>query len=254
MIDFHSHIIPAVDDGSKDIEMTMNMIQNAINEGTEVICATPHFIYGECETSLKDYNIKLQQIIERSSLDIKVAAGVEVYINPDLPQIFKEKKIWGLNGGKYILIELPMEQFPIYTEKVFYDLRLLGLVPVLAHPERNMAIHKNLELLIDLVEQGNLAQMNSGSLMGLYGGEIKRQAEKLLKMNLIHMLGSDAHNDGKRNTFLSEAYNKVKELNEPLYNWILQNEKNIVNGLDVQCLDVKNEITKKKSFWNIFKK
>ncbi|MDT8716513.1 protein tyrosine phosphatase [Clostridium sp. 19966] len=254
MIDFHSHIIPAVDDGSKDIDMTMNMLENSIKEGTEIICATPHFIYGECETSFEDYNTKLNQILGRCSSNIKVVSGVEVYINPELPTLFKENKIWGLNNNKYILIELPMEQFPIYTEKVFYDLRLLGLVPVLAHPERNMAIHKNIELLINLIEQGNLAQMNSGSLMGLYGGEIKRQAEKLVHMNLIHMLGSDAHNDGKRNTYLSEAYFKVKELNEQLYNWICDNENNIISGLDVECLNIK-EITKnKKSFWSIFKK
>lgn len=87
-----------------------------------------------------------------------------------------------------------MLDFPIYTEKVFYDLRLMGAIPILAHPERNLRIMKNPELFISLVEQGNLAQLNAGSLLGKYGTDIKKCAEKLVARNLIHIVGSDGHN------------------------------------------------------------
>jgi protein-tyrosine phosphatase len=143
MIDFHSHILPGVDDGSKDFETSLKMIRNSIDEGVECICATPHFIPEEHEITREIYNLKLEQLKCSTIGDhIQVISGLEVYINPTLPKLYKENKIWCINDKKYMLIELPMNQFPIYTEEVFYELRILGVTPILAHPERNIEIIK----------------------------------------------------------------------------------------------------------------
>ncbi len=77
-------------------------------------------------------------------------------MHPNLPKLYKEKRIWGINDSEYLLIELPMGQFPMYTEDVFYELMLLGVKPILAHPERNIKIMKDHDLIINLINQGVL--------------------------------------------------------------------------------------------------
>lgn len=249
MIDFHCHILPGVDDGSVNIEMTKEMIDNSLNQGVEYLCATPHFITEESEITLEAYKEKLQFVKD----NIEIIPGLEIYIDPELPKLYKENRIWGYNYNKYLLIELPMMEFPIYTEKIFYDLRLMGAIPVLAHPERNLRIMKNPELLINLIEQGNLAQLNAGSLTGQYGTDIKKSAEKLVSRNLIHIVGSDGHNNKRRNTNIKEGLEKIEAINPELFNWIKNNQKKILQGEDVEVLDIIDD-TKKKSFFSFFLK
>ncbi len=252
MIDFHCHILPGVDDGSVNIEMTKEMIDNSLNQGVEYLCATPHFITEESEITLEAYKEKLQ-FVKDNIENIEIIPGLEIYIDPELPKLYKENRIWGYNYNKYLLIELPMMEFPIYTEKIFYDLRLMGAIPVLAHPERNLRIMKNPELLINLIEQGNLAQLNAGSLTGQYGTDIKKSAEKLVSRNLIHIVGSDGHNNKRRNTNIKEGLEKIEAINPELFNWIKNNQKKILQGEDVEVLDIIDD-TKKKSFFSFFLK
>ncbi|HCW04524.1 MAG TPA: protein tyrosine phosphatase [Clostridium sp.] len=252
MIDFHCHILPGVDDGSVNIEMTKEMIDNSLNQGVEYLCATPHFITEESEITLEAYKEKLQ-FVKDNIENIEIIPGLEIYIDPELPKLYKENRIWGYNYNKYLLIELPMMEFPIYTEKIFYDLRLMGAIPVLAHPERNLRIMKNPELLINLIEQGNLAQLNAGSLTGQYGTDIKKSAEKLVSRNLIHIVGSDGHNNKRRNTNIKDGLEKIEAINPELFNWIKNNQKKILQGEDVEVLDIIDD-TKKKSFFSFFLK
>ncbi|MDP4089621.1 MAG: CpsB/CapC family capsule biosynthesis tyrosine phosphatase [Bacillota bacterium] len=253
MIDFHSHVMPEVDDGSRSMDMTMDMINNSLEQGVEYICVTPHFITSEHEISHEEYLNRFNSLKSSLGSRINVIQGLEVYINPELPELYKESRIWGYNGKQYMLIELPMQHYPIYTDKIFYELRLLGVIPVLAHPERNLSIMKNPELLINIIEQGNLAQMNSGSLTGLYGTEVKKFAEKLISMNLIHIVGSDGHNNGKRNTDIKDGLERIKTLNSYLYKWISGNEMKIVNGIEVEVPDIISN-KKKKSLFDFFRK
>jgi protein-tyrosine phosphatase len=252
VIDFHCHILPGVDDGSVNIEMTKEMIDNSLNQGVEYLCATPHFITEESEITLEAYKEKLQ-FVKDNIENIEIIPGLEIYIDPELPKLYKENRIWGYNYNKYLLIELPMMEFPIYTEKIFYDLRLMGAIPVLAHPERNLRIMKNPELLINLIEQGNLAQLNAGSLTGQYGTDIKKSAEKLVSRNLIHIVGSDGHNNKRRNTNIKDGLEKIEAINPELFNWIKNNQKKILQGEDVEVLDIIDD-TKKKSFFSFFLK
>jgi protein-tyrosine phosphatase len=247
MIDFHSHIIPAVDDGSKDIAMSFDMIQASKEESATHICATPHFIPGEFEIIREEYDKKIGELRNYCDpLNIHIISGLEVYINPDLVDLYKRGKIWAINDGVYMLIELPMRDFPIYTERLFYELRLAGVTPILAHPERNLKIMNNPDLLINLIEQGNIAQLNVGSLLGLYGSGVKRSAEKFVEMNLIHLLGSDGHNNTKRTTKLQYGFHYIKKNNPQLYKWILENEKRIIDGNELDILNIK--IPRKKFF------
>ncbi|MGH4119870.1 tyrosine-protein phosphatase [Clostridium sp.] len=256
MIDFHSHIIYGVDDGAKTLDMSLQMLKNAESEGVEYICATPHFITEEFEISCEKYIKKLEELVletREENLSIKILSGLEIYMHPSLPKLYKEKKIWGINDTEYLLIELPMGQFPMYTEDIFYELMLLGAKPILAHPERNYKIMQNHDLATNLIKQGVLMQTNVGSLLGDYGKEVKKTAQDFVKGNMIHILGSDGHNITSRKTRLKDGYELIKKSNEELYNWILQNETNIINNVSIMDFLELNLKKRKFSLFNMFK-
>jgi protein-tyrosine phosphatase len=243
MIDFHSHILPYIDDGSKNFDMSIDMLKLAIDEGTEYICATSHFIPGELELDKGLYFKRLSNLEYLCSLKevyINILPAMEIYMHPDLPRLYKENRIWGINNTQYLLIELPMQQLPMYTAEVMYELRLQGAVPILGHPERNFRIMKDVTLLENLVEQGMLAQVNAGSLHGIYGKEIKEFGEYLVGRNLIHLVGSDAHDDKRRTTQIKGAFETIKNKNIELYQLINENQYKIIEGKAVEVLQVKN--------------
>jgi protein-tyrosine phosphatase len=255
MIDFHSHVLPYIDDGSKNFDMSIDMLKLAVDEGTKYICATSHFIPGELEQSKKLYYEKLsnlQQLCKLNNVDIQILPALELYMSPDLPELYSEKRIWGINLTPYLLIEFPMQQFPVYTEEVLYELRLQGAVPIIAHPERNLRIMKDESLLEEIIEQGSLAQINAGSLRGIYGKDIKNFAEHLIQRNLVHIVGSDAHNNTTRTAKISSAFETIQNKNEELYEWIIENQNSIIKGKSVEALPVKRN--KRTSIFSIFRK
>jgi len=257
MIDFHSHIIHGIDDGAKNLDMSLEMLEIAEGEGVEYICATPHFIAEEFEFTRDKYNKKFDSLVlasKEKDLKIEILSGLEIYMHPNLPQLYKENRIWGINDSEYLLVELPMGQFPRYTEDVFYELMLLGVTPILAHPERNIKIMENHDLIINLIKQGVLMQINSASLLGDYGKKVKKTAEQFVKKNMVHILGSDGHNVTSRKTSIRKAFEIVKDKNEPMYNWISQNQTNIIDNKPMmEILEVKTK-DRKKTFFNIFSK
>jgi protein-tyrosine phosphatase len=256
MIDFHTHVLYGVDDGSRDIEMSLDMLDISRVEGVKHVCLTPHYISGEFEIERDEYESRFNKLADRiNSLDLKLNHGLEIYINPNLPNLYREKKIWGVNDSKYLLIELPMQQFPIYTEKVFYQLRLEGAVPIIAHPERNLSIIKNKNLLESLINTGTLVQMNSGSLDGIYGAMVKKFAEELVSMNMVHLLGSDAHNTTRRPPEIKDGYRKVRDLNPDIYEWIKENEQKIIYNEEViELPDIKKINKKRFDIFSLFRK
>jgi protein-tyrosine phosphatase len=255
MIDFHSHILPYIDDGSKSFDMSIDMLKLAASEGTEYICATSHFIPGELELNKEVYFEKLNNLKHLCSIkevNINILPAIELYMHPDLPKLYKEKSIWGINNTQYLLIELPMQQFPLYTEDVIYELRIQWAMPIIAHPERNFRIMKDIKLLENLVDQGTLAQVNAGSLSGIYGKDIREFAEYLVGRNLVHLVGSDAHDDKRRTTMIKGAFETIKSKNKELYEWINENQHSIIEGKAVEALKVKNN-KKRFNFFGLLK-
>lgn len=254
MLDLHSHIVPEIDDGSASLEVTKDMLINAYNEGTRYICATSHYIFGDFQIQKGIYDDKFLSVRKLGEeIGIQVVKALEVYLTPNLLELYKEGQIWCINEKKYMLIELPMREIPLYTEDVLYNLRLCGVTPIIAHPERNFKIANNLDILKELLEQGNLAQINAGSLTGLYGSAIKETALKLVERNMIHFIGSDAHNNKNRDTNICSGINEIKRINQDLFLWIVNNEEKILTGEEIYPLEIKDE--KKKGFLSrLFKK
>jgi len=213
LVDPHCHILPSIDDGAKNLEVSIDMCRIAEKDGTSCIIATPHFIHGVINNNSKIVKQKVEKLnntLKKKKININIYPGCEAFITPELPRLVREKQVCTLNDTQYILIELPMESIPDYTADIIYQFRLDGYTPIIAHPERNAVIRETPDILCDLINRGALTQMNSSSINGLFGKGIMETSLTLLKSKMIHLLASDAHTAGGRSPKLSEAMSIIE--------------------------------------------
>lgn len=232
MIDVHSHILPGVDDGSKDLEMSIEMARIYIENGFNKVIATPHYIDGIGNSSQNENMKILEELraeLKRENLDIEILLGNEVLASLEIIEALEDERVSLLNKSRYILIELPMFDIPLYMDDVFYELQLRGYIPIIAHPERNIKIMEDPNILYRYIENGVLAQLNLPSLEGKYGGKIKETAEILLKHKMIHFVGTDSHSDRRRSPRVEKALNSLKML-------VSKEEFNDLTYRNAECL------------------
>ncbi|ACV64779.1 Protein-tyrosine-phosphatase [Desulfofarcimen acetoxidans DSM 771] len=237
MIDVHSHILPGLDDGSPDLQTSLAMASAAVENGIGTIVATPHFIPGVMENR-RDKVLEavraLQSHIDREKLPLSILPGTEAYCDIALPALVKSGEVLTVNdGGRYLLMELPMATVPQYTEHVIYELKLLGITPVIAHPERNKGIASDPSFLYKLVSNGVLAQVNATSLLGEYGESVKAAALQFLKLRWVHFLATDAHSPGRRLASLVKASDYIEKILQIETEWIRKNPQLLINNADI---------------------
>ena len=216
MIDIHTHILPGIDDGPQTIEESIEILRKAADEGVKALVATPHVLDA---LSAKDWQRVrdtfncVKQAIVREKIDIEIILGAELFISPDLPQMIMENEELTINSGnRYVVIELPVQEIPPYTEKTIFELLVLGIVPIIAHPERCLDIQNDPKKLFNLVQKGALTQMNIGSLIGKYGRKVQNTSKRLLSDNLIHIIASDIQSVPSDGYPLTEAINIVTKI------------------------------------------
>lgn len=220
MIDFHSHIIYGVDDGAKDIEMSIQILKEAKKAGFTDIVLTPHYIkngYTKNKIEIEKIKNEIEQRLEKEHIIINLYQANEVYIMEDITDFINDGIISTINNTKYVLFELPMTTEMLNLKSVVYGLISNGNIPIIAHPERYTYIQQNPNKLLELIEDGVLFQMNIGSILGQYGKIAEKTAKKLLKHNMVHFLGTDTHRPNM-------IYNKIGEVIEKL-NKILSKEQ-----------------------------
>jgi len=189
--------MPSVDDGAKDLEETLAMFENAYTSGVTDIILTPHYIKGtkyeiNNEQKEKITNI-LREALRRTDMDINIYYGNEVYIDNDLVDMIKDKKVATLANSRYVLVELPVNSMDNNAGNVFFNLRSNGYIPIIAHPERYVYFQKHPEKVMDYIKLGCLLQGDYMSLLGKYGKKAKKTLKILLKNGVIKFMSSDIH-------------------------------------------------------------
>ncbi|MBU4219679.1 MAG: hypothetical protein KKB90_12055 [Actinobacteria bacterium] len=210
--DIHSHILPGFDDGASSDEEFLEMARIAVEGGTSVMVATPHYDLESTSFELHEVAVAVEDhnsLLRETGIPLCLIPGVEVRINAGLLQLAEkggglEDLCLGKNG-KCILVELPLMDMPLATLDVFFHIQLRGIIPILAHPERNRYLVKHPSMVRDLVERGIEMQVNSGSLEGIFGKSAKRTAQSLLKENAARLVASDAHGSRVRTPDLSRV-------------------------------------------------
>ena len=196
MIDFHSHILPNIDDGSRSIEETFNLIKEAKNVGFDAIVSTSHYMENYYETDTPEREVWVNAIYENlqaKNIDIRLYLGNEIYLSENIINLLENGKASTINDTSYVLFEMPLNAEPMNLYDLVYQMLQCKLVPVLAHPERYSFVQKDPELIYDLIQKGVLMQANYGSIIGQYGEKAKIIVKKFFENRMIHFLGSDVH-------------------------------------------------------------
>ena len=209
MFDLHSHILPGLDDGAKTIEESMKMLRAAAGDGIDGMAATPHGkdVREAGALGLVSEHVEtLNRLSQEEPLDIKIYVGMENHLTLDLPELVASGKGFPINGGPYILVELPFDSLPDYTDDVLTRLQEQGLTPLIAHPERQADIMRNPSIMGDLVGRGMLGQVTSTCILGRFGPESRETAELLLNNGWVHVISTDCHRPtGPRAPMMAES-------------------------------------------------
>lgn len=215
MIDFHTHIIPNIDDGSRSIEETFNLIQEAKEAGFEGIVLTSHYIENYYETDVPERDIWVKAIsdnLKNKGIETNLYLGNEIYMSENMMNLLIDGKASTINNSSYVLFEMPLNAEPMNLYDVIYSLQENKLIPVLAHPERYSFIQKEPELVYDLIQKGVLMQANYGSILGKYGEKAEIIVRKFFENNMIHFLGSDVHRQNSIYKRIPQALEEIKEI------------------------------------------
>ncbi|MGG0844871.1 tyrosine-protein phosphatase [Peribacillus simplex] len=240
MIDIHSHILPDIDDGAGNIQESIEMARKAVEQGITNIIATPHYnrgIYENDKEKVLEETRKINRVLDDLNIPLKVWPGQEIRISDELMDDYDNNKIMGLNGSQYILLELPSNHVPRYTERLIYDLQMKRMTPIIAHPERNLEILKNPRLLKELIWKGAYSQITAGSITGKFGWRTKRFSKFLVHSGLTHFIASDAHNVGNRGFQIMEAQKMIeKNFGQEVVKAFNENAENVLYGMKVKEL------------------
>ncbi len=215
MIDFHSHILPNVDDGARSVEETFKLIDEAEKAGFDTIISTSHYIEGYYESDVEQRMQLIEAInrkLEEGNHNIKIHLGNEIYLSENIISLLKEGKATPVDGTCYVLFEMPLDSKPMFIYDAVYEMLQNKLKPILAHPERYSYVEKEPEIIYDLIEKGVLMQMNYGSIIGQYHEKSKIIAKKFLENNMIHFLGSDVHRQGTIYTRIPEILGIIRNI------------------------------------------
>jgi len=195
MIDIHTHIMPAVDDGSPAEDISLKHLGMMAAAGVTDVVLTPHFIragYRPPHTDRLAKQAALQKGCQAAGLSLTLHPGAEVYLDSKSLQEINEHKL-NINQTSYVLVETAMSTFPSDLYEILYQLVKAGYRPILAHPERYQTVISDPELARDFMHRNVYLQINAGSLLGHYGKRSQQAAWYLLEHGYAHFLASDNH-------------------------------------------------------------
>ena len=215
MIDFHSHILPNVDDGAKSVEETFNLIKEAKDNGFEAIITTSHYMEGYYEVKKAEIEVWVNALNEKllaQNIDIKLYTANEVYLSDNIINLLETKRASTINNTNYVLFEMPLNAEPMNLYDIIYEMLGHKLIPILAHPERYTFVQKDPSLIYELIEKGVLMQANYTSILGRYGEKAELLVKKFLKNEMIHFLGSDVHRQKSVYSQITKALKEIENI------------------------------------------
>ena len=216
-VDIHSHIIPGIDDGAKDVEESINLIEKMKEMGFSKIIATPHIYPGLYDNNSKSIKDAFEGVNNLVNKNINLVYASEYMIDESLIKKAQEKKLLCVKDN-FVLIEMSYISEPIGLFEIIYEIRVNDYIPILAHPERYLFIDDS-KKYFKLKRFGCLFQANLLSTVDYYGSRVRKNLEKLINYGLIDFVGSDIHNERHISAFDQEVrVKKIKDLEKLMQN------------------------------------
>lgn len=211
MIDIHHHLIFGVDDGSRDLETSVQMVEMAAADGITHIIATPHAVERypyQPQVSAE----RLAAIQERVGDKVKLGLGCDFHLSfENIDDALAHPRKYTLNGLNYLLVEFPDTMISAKITDMFYEMMVVGMRPIITHPERNLTLQRAPERINEWLKQGCLVQVTAASLTGRFGKRAQEMSLQLIQKGRVHFLATDAHDLKSRPPVMSEAFKIVAE-------------------------------------------
>jgi protein-tyrosine phosphatase len=214
MVDIHCHILPGLDDGPDSFETSVQMAEMAIADGITHVVATPH----------SDNTYRFDPVLVRARRDelqdhvgdrLHLATGCDFHLSfENIQDLRNEPAKYTINQKDFLLVEFANFAIPPGVDDALHSMHIMGLSPIITHPERNALIRAKPEMLHAWISRGCYVQVTAQSFLGRFGGAARGFAETLLEHGCIHFIASDAHNVGSRPLQLRPAYEAVRKLTD----------------------------------------
>ncbi|MCU0429906.1 MAG: capsular biosynthesis protein [Cytophagaceae bacterium] len=219
----HSHVLPGLDDGAATLDDSIRLIEKLASLGFKKLIATPHIMGDFFKNGPENIIPKLEEVrlaMQAKQIPVQLEAAAEYYLDEWFMQrLHKNEKLMSF-GNNYVLFETSYINPSVYLSEAIFQLRSMGYIPVLAHPERYLYLHHSFSEYQKIKEQGVLFQLNTNSLSGYYNEGSKKIAEKLIQSKMIEFAGTDCHADkhthALKKSIDTSYYHKLLDL--PLLN------------------------------------
>ncbi|NND43880.1 MAG: capsular biosynthesis protein [Xanthomonadales bacterium] len=231
MIDLHSHLLPGIDDGAVDMATALEMARLAVADGITHSVLTPHLHGGRWDNRAGSVSAHLDAFrtaLEEAGIDLQVSYSAEVRIGPEILEWVASDDITFLGqweGQRVLLLELPHGQIPPGADKLTAWLLNEGIRPMIAHPERNKFVLRDLDAIQPFIEQGCLLQVTAGSVAGQFGEPARVRATELLQRGWVTILATDAHSVEWRPPNLADGRRAAEALVGESESWALVRER-----------------------------
>ena len=209
MIDFHSHVLPRVDDGSKSIAESIAMLRSMKAQGVTKVIATPHFLanHESIDSFISRRNRAYEALMEQEPNGPEISLGAEIKYYDGISRLPDLKKL-RINDSRLLLLEMPFDRWTEYAVREIIDIAGRGKITlVLAHIDRYVNMQKG-DTLTRLLENGVLFQANTSYFTNCF---TKHRALKMLMTGQIHFIGSDAHNMTDRAPNTAKAIDVIQK-------------------------------------------
>lgn len=218
-VDIHSHLLPGIDDGAKNLDQSILLIDQLRATGIYHFITTPHILGEVYPNTPEIINKKLQlvknELLKREITDVCIQAAAEYMLDDQFYRLLQEKNLLTLKDN-YLLIECSFFNPPLNLKELLFEIQLAGYQPILAHPERYMFWHHNYKMFETLKSAGCLFQLNLLSLTKHYGKEVYKTSEHLIIEGMIDFLGTDTHHVHHIELLQQEGDAKIIELLKPI--------------------------------------
>jgi protein-tyrosine phosphatase len=218
MIDIHCHLLPGIDDGPDTLEQALELARLATDNGITHAVVTPHIHPGRWENSrqiIQAHWARFRDAVDEAGIPLQLGFAAEVRLSPEVLQMVNNEQIpyhGEVDGYQILLLELPHSHVPPGSDNLTRWLLERKIRPMIAHPERNKGIMRNLDQLEPFIEQGCFFQVTAGAAAGLFGDPARETAEAILRKGCVTVLASDAHNVNHRPPRLDHGRDAVAEI------------------------------------------
>ena len=261
MIDLHCHILHAIDDGPRLVKESIQMAQALVKSGYRIVAATPHMVPGSLwmpsVEKITTQITRLNQAMQIAGLKLEIVPGMEIALDPQIPDLLDSSSLLPLGSSTCLLIEPTFQQLPPGWQNILFSILAKGHRILLAHPERCAHLAARPDLVEELITAGMYLQVNWGSFLGYYGQAAKRAANVLAWNGWIHCIATDSHHPQSPHFGqLEMAARKLGAIigKDNLRLLTVENPMNILRDRTIRSMTVTGRMMnkKKKHWWQLW--